>query len=281
MTADRWQRVEAVCHAALARPEAERRAFLADACGGDEDLRREVESLLAQAASAAAFFETPLAGVAPSIVGRQLGAYRLEERIGAGGMGEVYRATDTRLGREVAVKILPAAWAADPHRRSRFEREARAIAALKHPNICTIHDVGHEDGIEFLVMELIDGESLSTRLLKGALPLDQALARAIEIADALDKAHRQGIVHRDMKPGNVMLAGTGKSSHAKLLDFGLARIVPSAASVSAGPTDTVPTTDAGSLLGTLQSIWRRSRSKAVLRMPGPTSSRLGCCCTRC
>jgi eukaryotic-like serine/threonine-protein kinase len=108
-------------------------------------------------------------------------------------MGEIYRATDTRLGRDVTVKILPAAFADDPQRRARFEREARAVAALNHPNICTIHDVGRDQGIDFLVMELVDGESLATRLVRGPLPLDQALARAIEIADALDTAHRQGI----------------------------------------------------------------------------------------
>jgi eukaryotic-like serine/threonine-protein kinase len=171
-------------------------------------------------------------------------------------MGEVYRAKDTRLGREVAVKVLPAAWAADAQRRLRFEREARAVAALNHPNICTIHDVGRDQGLDFLVMELVDGDSLSTRLAKGPLPLDQALGHAIEIADALDKAHRQGIIHRDLKPGNVMLArtGSGKShgAQAKLLDFGLARIVPVGAGAGVAPTDTTPKTEAGALLGTLQ-----------------------------
>ena len=170
-------------------------------------------------------------------------------------MGEIYRATDTRLGRGVAVKILPATWADDPQRRARFELEARAIAALNHPNICTIYDVGHDLGINFLVMELIDGESLATRLAKGPLPLDQALAYGIEIADALDKAHRQGIVHRDLKPGNVMLtktgSGTSRVAHAKLLDFGLARIVRPAATATV-PTDSTPMTQAGVVLGTLQ-----------------------------
>jgi Tol biopolymer transport system component len=172
-------------------------------------------------------------------------------------MGEIYSATDTRLGREVAVKILPAAWAGDPQRRARFEREARAIAALNHPNICTIHDVGHDQGIDFLIMELVEGESLARRLARGPLPLDQALARAIEVADALDKAHRQGIIHRDLKPGNVMLtktgSGTSRVGHVKLLDFGLARIVTSAVGASAAPpTDIQPMTDAGAVLGTLQ-----------------------------
>jgi serine/threonine protein kinase/Tol biopolymer transport system component len=193
----------------------------------------------------------------PSLLGRQLGAYRIDAAIGAGGMGEVYRATDTRLGRDVAVKILPPSWAPDPQRRTRFEREARAVAALNHPHICTIHDVGHDQGIDFLVMELVDGESLATRLAKGPLPLPQALARAVEIADALDRAHHQGIVHRDLKPGNVMLtrarSGGSYETHAKLLDFGLARIMPApvAAGVEAA-TDTSPMTEVGALLGTLQ-----------------------------
>jgi hypothetical protein len=190
-------------------------------------------------------------------MGRQLGAYRIDAAIGAGGMGEVYRAKDTRLERDVAVKILPPSWAADPQRRTRFEREARAVAALNHPNICTIHDVGHDQGLDFLVMELVEGESLATRLAKGPLPLPQALARAIEIADALDRAHHHGIVHRDLKPGNVMLTATRSSgsheTHAKLLDFGLARIMPApVAPGSETATDTSPVTEAGALLGTLQ-----------------------------
>ena len=254
---DRWQRVESLCHAALARPAGERATFLTEACGDDEALRAEVESLLAGAEGSPSFLETPIAGRVPppSLVGRQLGAYRIEAAIGAGGMGEVYRATDTRLRREVAVKILPAAFAADPQRRSRFEREARAVAALTHPHICTIHDVGHEQGIEFLVMELVAGESLAARLTKGPLPLEEALARAIEIADALEKAHGQGIIHRDLKPANVMLARTSQSrtTQAKLLDFGLARIMP--AGIATGqsvPTVTSPMTEAGAMLGTLQ-----------------------------
>ncbi|MGE5835695.1 MAG: protein kinase domain-containing protein, partial [Acidobacteriota bacterium] len=183
-------------------------------------------------------------------------AYRIDASIGAGGMGEVYRAKDTRLGRDVAVKILPAAFATDAQRRARFEREARTVAALKHPNICTIYDVGHDQGIEFLVMELVEGETLAARLAKGPLPLDEALAHAIEIGDALDKAHGQGIVHRDLKPGNVMLAlkgsGTDRSKQAKLLDFGLARVIPSVLGAGDAPTDISPMTEAGAILGTLQ-----------------------------
>ena len=227
-------------------------------CGADESLRREVESLIAEDDGAASFLETPVGGVSAeaSFAGRRLGAYRLDARIGAGGMGEVYRARDTRLGRDVAVKILPPSWTADAQRRTRFEREARAIAALNHPNICTIHDIGHDSGVDFLVMELVDGEPLAARLAKGPLPLDEALARAIEIAGALDEAHRQGIVHRDLKPGNVMLARTESTkphaAHAKLLDFGLARIAAPAAAAGQAAADGAPLTEAGALLGTLQ-----------------------------
>src|SRR5687768_13304327 len=187
---------------------------------------------------------------AAMLVGRQLGAYRIEQAIGAGGMGDVYRAHDTRLGRTVALKVLPAVWADDKERRARFDREARVVASLNHPNICTIYDVGRDEGIDYLVMEMIEGESLAARLTKGPLPPAQALGRAIEIADALDKAHRQGIVHRDLKPGNVMLTRTGPgrsgASHAKLLDFGLARVV------SAAEDNTQTGTQAGVVLGTPQ-----------------------------
>jgi eukaryotic-like serine/threonine-protein kinase len=253
LTADRWRQLEALCHGALARPSAERGAFLATACGGDEALRAEAESLLAQAASAESFLEQPLHETSPPLTGRQLEAYRLLEPIAAGGMGEVYRATDTRLGRDVAVKVLPPALTAEPERRIRFEREARAVAALNHPNICTIHDVGHDQGIDFLVMELVDGETLAARLARGPLPLDQALDRAIEIVDALDKAHRQGIVHRDLKPANIMLAGAGAGTgHAKLLDFGIARLVPSGAGAAWAAPEPAPLTRAGAVVGTVQ-----------------------------
>ena len=150
--------------------------------------------------------------------GTALGPYEILAPIGAGGMGEVYKARDTRLDRTVAIKVLPEHVAADPDLKQRFEREAKTISSLNHPHICTLHDIGSQDGIDFLVMEYLDGETLAQRLEKGALPLDQALTVAIEIADALDKAHRQGIVHRDIKPSNVMLTESG----AKVLDFGIA-----------------------------------------------------------
>ena len=144
--------------------------------------------------------------------GTTLGPYEIQAPLGAGGMGEVYKATDTRLDRTVAIKGLPAHVAADPDLKQRFEREAKTLSSLNHPHICTLHDIGSQDGVDFLVMEYLEGDILAQRLEKGALPLDQALHVAIEIADALDKAHRQGITHRDLKPGNIMLTKTASSS---------------------------------------------------------------------
>ena len=151
--------------------------------------------------------------------GARLGPYEILSPLGAGGMGEVYRARDTRLDRLVAIKILPEQLAADSQFHERFDREARAISQLTHPHICTLYDVGEQAGVAYLVMELLDGQPLADRLERGALPLNEALANAIQIASALDKAHRAGITHRDLKPGNIMLTKAG----AKLLDFGLAK----------------------------------------------------------
>ena len=187
----------------------------------------------------------------PLASGTTLGPYQIEAPVGAGGMGEVYRARDTRLDRTVAIKVLPEHVAADPDLKQRFEREAKTISNLNHPHICTLHDIGTQDGIDFLVMEYLDGETLAQRLEKGALPLDQALTIAIEIADALNKAHRQGIVHRDLKPGNIMLTKAG----AKLLDFGLAKLKATgtvgATEFSAATTQSEPLTERGTILGTL------------------------------
>jgi serine/threonine protein kinase len=139
------------------------------------------------------------------VPGTKLGPYEIIAPLGAGGMGEVYRARDLRLGRDVAVKVLPSHLCSDPDLKARFEREARTISALQHPHICTLHDIGHQDNVDFLVMEFLEGETLQRRLLRGALPLKQALEYGIEIAEALDRAHQTAIVHRDLKPGNIML----------------------------------------------------------------------------
>src|SRR5512142_2640747 len=154
-------------------------------------------------------------------IGTRLGPYEIEEAIGAGGMGEVYKARDTRLERTVAIKVVPDHLSKDEDVRQRFEREAKTISSLSHPHICALYDVGSQDGVEFLVMEYLEGETLTDRLSKGPLPFEQVLRYGLEIADALDKAHRQGIVHRDLKPGNVMITKSG----VKLLDFGLAKAV--------------------------------------------------------
>ena len=184
-------------------------------------------------------------------VGARLGPYEILGPVGAGGMGEVYKARDTRLDRTVAIKILPTALAADAQFRERFDREARAISQLTHSHICTLYDVGEHDGTAFLVMEFLDGETLADRLKRGALPLAAALKVAIQIADALSAAHRQGIVHRDLKPGNVMLTKAG----AKLLDFGLAKAsgpMVSGAGLSMLPTTPPNLTAQGTILGTFQ-----------------------------
>src|SRR6516225_1915133 len=141
--------------------------------------------------------------------GTKLGPYEIDSPLGAGGMGEVYRARDTRLDRSVAIKILPSHLSDNPEARQRFDREARAISSLNHPNICTLYDVGHQNGMNYLVMEFLQGETLADRLIKGPLPLELALKYGIEICEGLEKAHQGGIVHRDLKPGNVMLTRTG------------------------------------------------------------------------
>jgi serine/threonine protein kinase/Tol biopolymer transport system component len=182
--------------------------------------------------------------------GSRLGPYEILAPLGAGGMGEVYRAKDPRLDRTVAIKVLAAHRSSSPEVRQRFEREAKTISQLSHPHICAIYDVGHQDGTDYLVMELLEGQTLADRLARGPLPLDQALRFGTEIADALDVAHRQGIVHRDLKPGNLMLTSSG----VKILDFGLAKAFgppPDASALTALPTE-APLTEQGTLLGTVQ-----------------------------
>jgi len=261
--AERWDQIKRICSEALERDAAGRGGFLEEACAGDLPLRKEVESLLAQQSAADGFIESPAMEVAarglagdlaqepePEFVGRSLLHYRIEEKIGEGGMGVVYRALDTRLDREVALKMLAPDMAGDRKFRERFDREAKVISRLDHPNICALHDVGKHEGVHFLVMQYLKGETLAKRLKRGPLPLDRALRHAIEIAEALDTAHRHGIVHRDLKPGNVMLTKTG----AKLLDFGLAKTFPATdgAAASISPSSEVPVTAEGTVLGTFQ-----------------------------
>ena len=187
--------------------------------------------------------------------GTKLGPYEIQSPLGAGGMGEVYRARDTRLERIVAIKILPSHLSENAEARQRFDREARTISSLNHPNVCTLHDVGHQDGIDYLVMEYLEGETLADRLRKGPMPSDQVLKYGIEICEGLEKAHRSGVVHRDLKPGNIMLTKTG----AKLMDFGLAKASMASPNAPSGLTATLttpvgsnPLTAQGTVVGTFQ-----------------------------
>src|SRR5258705_516555 len=218
MTAERWRRIEELYHAALARNEPSRAAFLAEVCAGDVALRQEVESLLDQGASANGFLSNPAVAMAAplagdlgasALTGRRLGVYQVQSRIGAGGMGEVYRARDTKLGRDVAIKIIPDTFALDPDRLARFTREAQVLASLNHPHIAAIY--GFEDSGEThaLVLELVEGETLADRIARGAIPLDEALPIARQIAEALEVAHEQGIIHRDLKPANIKIRPDG------------------------------------------------------------------------
>ena len=227
---DRWQSVKHLCQAALDKPAAERAAFLDDACAGDDALRHEVESLLAKERDADRFLEAPAFELAAravaqqarvSLLGRALGHYRILSWLGAGGMGEVFLAEDTRLERSVALKVLPPEVTSDPDRRERFTREARAASALNHPNVATIHDIGEVEGISFIAMEYVEGETLAQTIGHGPLPTPEVLHIAVQAADALDAAHAKGIIHRDIKPANLMVTSRGQ---LKVLDFGLAKL---------------------------------------------------------
>lgn len=252
MTAERWKQVEELYHAAMERRGDGRAAYLEETCGGDADLRREVESLLNQTAGSGGFLEgqaleaaarSYVSTIAPDLSGKTLGRYEVLARIGRGGMGEVYRCRDTRLKREVALKILPPESVAEPDRRRRFEQEARAASALNHPNIVTIHDVDQAEGVDFIVMEYVPGSTLAERMGPKGLPLKAALNYAVRIADALAAAHAVHLVHRDLKPANVMVSEGGQ---VKVLDFGLAKLTerPAGEAVSTA-------TEAGTVVGTV------------------------------
>src|SRR5437899_2723632 len=198
MTPERWERVNELFEAALEIEPAKRLPFLDAACQSNPGVRAEVERLLAANERAGSFMEEPPVHIAarPLSAGTRLGSYEILTAVGAGGMGEVYRARDTRLDRIVAIKILPSWGAASEEARRRFEREARAISSLNHPHICVLHDIGRQDDVDFLVMEYLEGETLVARLRRGRLPLEGALTYAIQIAGALGQAHGQGVVHR-------------------------------------------------------------------------------------
>lgn len=229
MNPERWQQVEKLYHAALERDEAERTPFLQEACSGDDELRREVESLLGYQKLAKGFMESSALriaavalaeGQADSLLGAQFGAYKVLSLLGSGGMGEVYLAEDQSLGRKVALKVLPEESLQDATAQKRFLREAKSAAALDHPFVCSIFEVGEAEGRGFIAMEFVEGQTLASRLRQSLLPLKKALQITAEVAEALAEAHAQSIIHRDLKPSNIMLT---KSGHVKVMDFGLAK----------------------------------------------------------
>jgi len=257
MTPERWTHVERVYHAALELAEPERRAFLAEACAGDEALQREVESLLAYVGPAEDFLktlaldaaanslahrqrETATAGPSRDLAGVTVSHYRIRRKLGSGGMGVVYEADDTKLRRAVALKFIPEDLARDPRALDRLRREAQAASALNHPNVCTVYDIDEFEGQPFIVMELLEGHTLSHQIAGKPMPVGEVLAVAVQLADALGAAHARGIVHRDIKPQNIFIAPRGQ---VKVLDFGVAK------QSRPGPESTA-LTDTGAVVGT-------------------------------
>ena len=231
MNKERWQLIEKTYHSALEREGEARSAFLDEACAGDEELRNEVEGLITHDGQASSFIESPALEVAArrmaddqvsSMAGRQFGSYKILSQLGAGGMGEVYLAEDTRLNRKVAIKFILARSTADEQAQKRFIREAQAAAGLDHPNICAIHEVGEQDNISFIVMQYVDGQTLASRIQAKTLTLADTLDISIQVAGALSAAHSQGIIHRDIKPQNIIINSHGQ---LKVLDFGLAKVI--------------------------------------------------------
>src|SRR5262245_21839259 len=226
---DRWRQIEELYNQACECAESDRAAFLENACAGDAELRQEVESLLAQGGDDPSFMGPSAMENAARDLARdgqglaqaeRLGDYTIVSLLGKGGMGEVYRARDAKLGRDVALKVLPSSFALDPERIARFDREARLLASLNHPNIATIHSIEESRGRKFLVLELIEGETLSDRLKRGRISVSESLQIALQIAEGLEAAHEKGVIHRDLKPANIQFTKEGR---IKLLDFGLAK----------------------------------------------------------
>jgi eukaryotic-like serine/threonine-protein kinase len=247
----RWNRVKRVFQAALERSAETRAAFLADACGDDAPLRVEVESLLRAHERAGSFAERPVVyGVIgrPQQRGDRVGPYEIVELIGAGGMGEVYRARDTKLGRDVAIKVLPPIFTTDADRLARFEREARTLASLNHPHILTVHDIEHLDGRPYLVTEFVDGGTLKTWALSDSRTWRQSVELLVGVADGLAVAHAAGIVHRDIKPDNILIS---KNGYGKLADFGLAKLFEGIDSATTADTIAAARTQPGMIVGTI------------------------------
>src|SRR5213080_3009150 len=257
MTPARLRTIEEIYRTALDQEPDQISAFLETACEGDEVLRRKVEALLASRQRAASFIETSAVGLATkiiqngqadSLVGQTIGHYKISESIGTGGMGDVYLATDMTAGRKAALKLLPMRFTGDAERLKRFQQEAHALVGLNHPNILTVYEIGEDHSIHYIASELIEGETLRQRLVRGPIELSEAVDVAIQVASALAAAHQAGIVHRDIKPENMMLRPDG---YAKVLDFGIAKLAeqtPSAVAAEA-PTKQVRT-GSGIVLGT-------------------------------
>ena len=246
MNQERWQRIRELLEAALERPPNKRASFLDQACGSDPELRKEIESLLNYRDEAEGFLESPPESSGP-LVGRSLTHYKIREEIGRGGMGEVYVAEDTKLHRNVALKILPREMDSE-ERRKRFEREAQAIAALNHPNIVHVYSVEKAEGVHFITMELVHGKTLSELIPKGGMPLETFLEIAIPLADAVSAAHEERIIHRDLKPDNLMVSDKGR---LKILDFGLAKLKQEFGESGISELPTQSATGEGRILGTV------------------------------
>ena len=257
MNTERWQQIDRLFHSVLEHEPGQRAVFLAQACAGDVALRDEVESLISSHEQAESFIETPASDVAAElfasgqsevVVGQNVGPYKIVSLVGAGGMGEVYLAEDTRLSRRIALKLLPPQFTINAERVRRFEQEARAVSALNHPNIVTIHEIGRVNGTHFIVTEFVDGQTLRQRLAETRMSLREALDVAVQVASALDAAHQAGIVHRDVKPENIMVRPDG---YVKVLDFGLAKLTERQATTAEAEEATVKT-NPGMVMGTVR-----------------------------
>src|SRR5262245_48569672 len=254
MTPKRWALVQEVFAAALERAPAARQAFLGEFQGLDDELRREIEELLAQHEKpASGFLDSPALEMLPSAIparrtlprGTRLGAYEIVAPVGAGGMGQVYRAKDIKLGRVVAIKVLPPEFSADPERVRRFEKEARSASALNHPNIITVYAIGETDSLIYIAQEIVEGRTLAEMLTGAPLSVKKALDIGSQIADGLAAAHDAGIVHRDLKPANVMVTQDGR---VKILDFGLAKRHPTSTTGNSSTSTAAPLTIPGEVM---------------------------------
>src|SRR5437867_5979350 len=260
MTPAQLQTIEEIYRAALDREPDQISAFLDTACEGDELLRDKVEALLASRKRVGGFIETPAAGFATRIiekeqadllVGCTIGHYKISKRIGTGGMGEVYLATDMTAGRKAALKLLPTRFTGDPERLKRFRQEAHALVGLNHPNILTVYEIGEDHSTHYIASELIEGETLRQRLMRGRMEVGEAVDVAIQVASALAAAHETGIVHRDIKPENIMLRPDG---YVKVLDFGIAKLAEQEVPVTMAEKEALllVETNLGSILGTVR-----------------------------